>query len=172
LKTIESKLLKTLSELSQPNQWVSQYVNGWLVRNYHSSNYSHLIDIALVEAIKQLNETEKELLRLCYGEKIDKRLLEDKLNLPQLESTEYLLKIQVKLESTLMKEIDKYIHKYIKMWLSKEYKSMVKSVCNDLDITLQPTQPKVEDLDAVLEKPLEKSLQMWQLGQQVGEQNV
>jgi RNA polymerase sigma factor (sigma-70 family) len=172
LRTIESKLLKTLSELSQPSQWISQYVNGWLVRNYQAPNYSYLIDTALVESIKQLNEKEKEALRLYYGQKIDKKVIEDKFNMPELDFTEFLVKIQVKLEIALMKEIEKYINKYIKLWLLKEYKSIIKSACNDLNVILQPQQQQIETFNAFLDKYLEKSLQIWQLRLQVGEKNV
>ena len=168
LKTVESKLLKTLSELSQPNQWVSQYVNGWLVRNYRTPDYSNLIDIALVEAIKKLDEYEKEVLRLCYGQKIDKKIIGDKFNMQEKAFTAFLITIQVKLEIALIKEIEKQIHQYVKLWLLKVYGDVVKSACHDLNIILRLNQHHVETLNTVLEKSLEKSLQLWQLRQPVG----
>ncbi|NJL10083.1 MAG: sigma-70 family RNA polymerase sigma factor [Calothrix sp. SM1_7_51] len=69
LKTVQTKLIKSLCELSQPYQWVTNYIAGWLKHNYTTPVYSDLIHVALVETIKKLEQKEQYVLQLNNGQR-------------------------------------------------------------------------------------------------------
>lgn len=156
LKTIELKLVKTLSQLSQPTEWVSQYVAVWLVRSYQSPVYSDLINVALVESVKKLEQIEKEVLRLSYGQKMHHKDVANQLKITELKLALITDNAKAKLEDYLIKEIDCIINQYLKIWLSNTCKCIVKSACNNLKVS-QPTN--LESSQPVLEE----SLKIWQL---------
>ncbi len=156
LKTIELKLIKTLSQLSQPSEWVSQYVAVWLVRSYQSPVYSDLINVALVEAVKKLEQLEKEALRLCYGQKIHQKDIANQLKITESELILITDNAKAKLENYLIKEIDCIISQYLRIWLSNTCKDIVKSACNNLKLQ------NSRNLEA-LQPVLEESLKIWQL---------
>ncbi len=153
LKTIELKLLKTLSALSQPPEWVSQYVALWLFRNYQAPIYSDLIHDALVKAIKKLEPQEQEVLRLAYGQKLDRQIIANQLGISQPELMDTLRKTKSKLEAALIKEIDNLINKYLQIWLPKISKAVVKSACQHLGIS-RSEAASLETMNAVLEESL------------------
>lgn len=157
LRTIELKLTKTLSQLSQPPEWVSQYVTGWLVNSYQSPVYSDLINVALVEAIKKLEQLEKEALRLCYGQKMHQKSIANQLQVTESELALITNNAKAKLENYLIKEIDCIIIRYLKVWLSNTCKHIMKSACNTLKVSQSLT-----NLEA-LQPILEESLKIWQL---------
>ncbi len=156
LKTIELKLIKTLSQLSQPTEWVSQYVAVWLVGSYQSPVYSDLINVALVEALKKLEQLEKDALRLYYGQKMYQKDIANQLQITESKLALISDNAKSKLEDYLIKEIDCIINQYLKIWLSNTCKCVVKSACNNLKVS-QPT-----NLEA-LQPVLEESLKIWQL---------
>lgn len=157
LKTIELKLIKTLSQLSQPSEWVSQYVTGWLVSSYQSPVYSDLINVALVEAIKKLEQREKEVLRLCYGQKMHQKDIANQLQVTESDLALITNNAKAKLENYLIKEIDCIIIRYLKVWLSNTCKQIIKLACNNLKVSQSLT-----NLEA-LQPILEESLKIWQL---------
>ncbi len=135
LKTIELKLLKTLSELSQPPEWVSQYVALWLGSSYQTPLYSDLIHVALVEGIKKLELQEQEVLRLAYGQKLDEQIIVNQLGISQQKLKDTLRKTKSKLEAALIEEIDRLINKYLQIWFSKVSKAVVRSGYKNLGIS-------------------------------------
>ncbi|BAZ10160.1 hypothetical protein NIES4071_19740 [Calothrix sp. NIES-4071] len=156
LKTIELKLIKSLSQLSQPSEWVAQYVTGWLVTSYQSPVYSDLINIALVEAVNKLEQLEKEALRLCYGQKMHQKDIAHQLQITELDLALITDNAKAQLEHYLIKEIDCIIIQYLNVWLSNTCKQIIKSACNNLKIS---SQTYLEALQPVLEE----SLKVWQL---------
>jgi len=153
LKTIELKLLKTLSRLSQPPEWVSQYVALWLVRNYQTPIYSDLIHVAMVEAIKKLEPQEQELLRLAYGQKLDEQIIANQLGISQLKLMDTLRRNKSALEAALIKEIDNFINKYLQYWLPKVSKTVVKSACDNLGFS-RSGAASLKTMNAVLKESL------------------
>ncbi|MGI2904373.1 sigma-70 family RNA polymerase sigma factor [Tolypothrix sp. VBCCA 56010] len=153
LQTIELKLLKTLSELSQPTEWVSQYVAGWLGRSYQAPIYSDLIHVAIVEAIKKLEPQEQELLRLTYGQKLDEQIIANQLGISQPKLIDTLRRTKSKLEAALIKEIDNLINKYLQSWLPKVSKTVVKSACDNLGFS-RSGAASLKTMNAVLKESL------------------
>ena len=64
------QLLESLAGISQPQQWVQQYVEKWLERQYRAPVHSDLIQAALVSTIKKLTSEECEILQLYYGQPV------------------------------------------------------------------------------------------------------
>ncbi|MBD2002738.1 MULTISPECIES: sigma factor-like helix-turn-helix DNA-binding protein [Cyanophyceae] len=151
LNTIELRLIKTLSGLGQPTEWVTQYVAGWLEYNYQAPIYLDLIHAALVEAIKKLDPQERELLRLRYGQKLDEQEIAIQLGITKSEVNEALIKAKSKLQIALLNVINNKIKQYISIWLWVFGKNLVKSACENLNIFLiQKEDSKI--IEAVLEE--------------------
>ncbi len=153
LQTIEIKLLKTVYGLSQPPEWVMQYVTGWLVRNYQAPLISDLIHVALVQAIKKLEPQEQKVLRLAYGQKLDEQIIANQLGISQSELVDILQRTKSKLEVALIQEIDKMINKYIQFWLQKVLKTIVRSACHNLGVS-RTEAASLEAINAVLTESL------------------
>ncbi len=153
LKTIEIKLLKTLYGLSQPTEWVSQYVAVWLGRNYQAPIYSDLIHVALVEAVKKLEPQEQEVLRLAYGQKLDEQKIAKQLGIALPESLNILRKTKAKLEAALINSIDTMINKYLQIWLTKVAKAAVKLASDKLDI-FRIQQTELSTINTLLKESL------------------
>lgn len=156
LQTIKLKFIRTLSQLSEPSEWVYEYVTGWLVSSYRSPVYSDLINVALVEAIKKLEQQEKEALRLCYGQKMHLKNIANKLQITESDLALIIDNAKAKLEDNLIKEIDCIIIQYLKVWLSNTCKHIIQLACNNLKVS--PTT-RLEALQPILEE----SLKIWQL---------
>ncbi|NMG08477.1 sigma-70 family RNA polymerase sigma factor [Brasilonema sp. UFV-L1] len=156
MKTIEIKLLKTLYGLSQPPEWVSQYVAVWLDRNYETPVYTDLIHVALVEAVKKLQPQEQEVLRLVYGQKLQEQEIAKQLGITLPGSIDVLRKTKAKLEAALINSIDTMINNFLQLWLTKVAKSVVKSCCEKLGIL----QYQLADLPTI-NTVLEESLKLW-----------
>lgn len=154
LQTVEMKLLKTVLALSQPTQWVTKYISGWLINDYASPDNLDLVHVALVQAIKTLELKEQNLLRLTYGEKLDPEIIAQNFGVEKMELAASIRTSQSKLELALMQAIDGYINKYLRLWLSKFCRYSVKLTCKNLGIlTNDITRSKT--LNIVLNKSLE-----------------
>ncbi|BAZ08540.1 hypothetical protein NIES4071_03450 [Calothrix sp. NIES-4071] len=154
LQTVEIKLLKTILTLSQPTQWVTKYVSGWLISNYASPDNLDLVHVALVQAVKKLELKEQNLLRLTYGEKVNPEIIAQNFGVEPNELAAIIRAAKSKLELALMQAIDGYINKYLRLWLSKFCRMSVKQTCKNLgiltnDITISKT------INIVLDKSLE-----------------
>ncbi len=122
------KLLSTLAEISQPQEWVIQYVERWLKREYHAPIHSDLIQATLVSAIKKLANEERDILQLYYGQRMDENKIADYLSINMDEITMRLTKARNLLQDNLMHEINIWIKEYLEKWLSNYYKSLVNLV--------------------------------------------
>ncbi|NMF65518.1 hypothetical protein DP113_34350 (plasmid) [Brasilonema octagenarum UFV-E1] len=122
------QLLETLARISQPQQWVQQYVEKWLEREYHAPVHSDLIQAALVSGIKKLTSEEREILQLYYGQRMDEDKVASHLGIHLDEITRRLTKARNQLQYKLMHEINILIKEYLEKWLSNYYKSLVQSV--------------------------------------------
>jgi len=155
LDTIKIKLLKTMVEMSQPHSWVVDYVGGWLQKNYRAPLHSDLIQVALVQAIKQLEPQEKEVLRLRYG---DERLTPEKiayqLSMDLLEVTAIISQAQHNLQDNLIKVLNTWVKEYVEDWLIKFYQAQILAVCGTRNLSL-----KDPDISQTIDSIIHKSLQ-------------
>ncbi|ARV58801.1 hypothetical protein BZZ01_09255 [Nostocales cyanobacterium HT-58-2] len=126
------QLLETLARFSQPQQWVQQYVEKWLEREYHAPVHSDLIQAALVSTIKKLTTEEREILQLYYGQRMDENKVASHLGIHLEEITKRLTNTRHKLQNNLMHEINIWTKEYLEKWLSNYYKSLIKSVLKTL----------------------------------------
>lgn len=122
------KLLETLARISQPQQWVKQYVRRWLESEYHVPVHSDLIQAALVSAIKKLVKEEREILQLYYGERMDEIKIASQFSTSLNEIATRLSKAKNNLQEKLMQEINIWIKEYLEKWLSNYYKYLIKIV--------------------------------------------
>ncbi len=118
------KLLSTLAEISQPQEWVIQYVEQWLKREYHAPIHSDLIQATLVSAIKKLANEEREILQLYYGQRMDENKIAAQLSINMDKISIRLTKARNLLQDNLMQEINIWIKEYLEKWLSNYYKSL------------------------------------------------
>lgn len=132
MSTIKMKLLKTLAGLSQPAQWVTEYVAGWLERDYQTPLHSDLIHAVLVEAIKKLDAQEREALRLFYGQQVGGEEMACRLGIAQPAVSEMLRSSKAKLEAALVKGIDKHIKQYVEIWLAKISRRLVELASQEM----------------------------------------
>lgn len=121
-------LLDSLAEISQPQGWVKHYISQWLKQNYQTPQHTDLIQAVLVTAIKKLTFEQKEILQLCYGQKMNEIDITQKLGISFIEKKAILAMIQSELKDKLIHEINIWIKDYVDKWLSKYYKSLKKSV--------------------------------------------
>ncbi|MEH2070401.1 MAG: sigma-70 family RNA polymerase sigma factor [Nostoc sp.] len=128
LKKSTITLLETLAGISQSQQWVKEYVSNWLKQNYTNPSHLDLIQAALVSGIKKLSSEEKEILQLCYSQKLSEIKIANQLGIEQTEVKEKLSQTQYKLQANLVEQINLWIKEYLEKWLSKHYKSLIKVV--------------------------------------------
>jgi RNA polymerase sigma factor (sigma-70 family) len=167
LQTIEIKLLKTVLKLSQPAEWTTQYVSGWLISNYSSPDNLDLIHAVLIETIKTLASQEQEILKLVYVEKLNQDIIANRFGISQVEVASILRMSKSKLELAIIQAIDKYISKYLRFWLSKFCRQQVKLTCKNLRILTSDIRT-LKTINLVLDK----SLEHLQLDSNRGENNV
>lgn len=129
LDAIKMKLIQTMVEMSQPHSWVANYVAGWLQRNYRAPLHSDLIQVALVQAIKELESQEKEVLRLRYGEGDTAEKIAYQLSRDLSEVNTIISQTQQKLQANLIKVLNSWVKEYVEKWLEKFYQSQILAAC-------------------------------------------
>ncbi|MCT7996105.1 hypothetical protein [Laspinema olomoucense] len=119
-------LLKALTQLSQPEGWVSDYVTEWLQKYFPSPNRADIIHAALVESLKQLTGAERELLSLRYGEKLVVTVIGDRWGCSADEVKAKLASIETQLHIFLLNCIGKWMKEYVNHWLHIFYQTPLK----------------------------------------------
>ncbi|MEH2258093.1 sigma-70 family RNA polymerase sigma factor [Nostoc sp.] len=127
------KLLEAIARISQPQQWVKQYIRRWLESEYHAPVHSDLIQAALVSAIKKLVNEEREILQLYYGEQIDEIKIASQLGISLNEIATRITRARNILQEKLMQEVNIWIKEYLEKWLGNYYKSIIKLVLKNED---------------------------------------
>ncbi len=125
-------LLDTLAGISQPQQWVKQYVERWLQQNYHAPSHSDLIQASLVLSVKKLPDVERNILQLFYGQRMDVNIISSLVGINESEVRELLKRLNQHLQESLIQEINIWIKEYLEKWLTKHYKSEAKSLLKTL----------------------------------------
>ena len=142
------KLLDTVAGISQPRQWVEEYVSGWLYKNYTAPNHSDLIQSALVLAIKKLATEEREVLQLYYGKQMNETKIVKHSDIRENEVEARLIKANYQLQENLLKQINIWIEEYLEKWLSKHYQFIIDSIWKDIS---RDTTHKFSTLNRELE---------------------
>jgi RNA polymerase sigma factor (sigma-70 family) len=122
------KLLESIARISQPQQWVKQYVKQWLASEYQAPVHSDLIQAALVSAVKKIANEEREILQLYYGEGMDEREIASQSGISLNEIATRLTQAINHLQEKLMQEINFWMKEYLEKWLDNYYKSLIKLV--------------------------------------------
>lgn len=147
------KLLEAMARISQPQQWVEQYVTGWLNKKYIAPTHSDLIQSALVLAVKKLSAQERHILQLYYGQQINEAKIAEQLGMSSTELDTRLAEARHQLQENLMKQINIWIKEYLEKWLSKYYRSLVnsiwKDICRDVTQNISRLDRKLESVDKI-----------------------
>ncbi|MEH2364196.1 sigma-70 family RNA polymerase sigma factor [Nostoc sp.] len=151
------KLLEAIARISQPQQWVKQYVKRWLENEYHAPVHSDLIQAALVSAIKKLVNEEREILQLYYGEQMNEIKIASQLGISLNETATRLNKTRNILQEKLMQEINIWIKEYLEKWLSNYYKSLLKVVLKN-EAKLGKKELKLEENIFLVERYIQNQL--------------
>ncbi|HLO51824.1 MAG TPA: hypothetical protein VK211_25665, partial [Kamptonema sp.] len=148
IETIKMKFLKTLVEMSQPHQWVADYVAGWLHKNFRAPRHSDLIEVALVQAMKELESKEKEVLRLRYGQQVAEEKIACQLGVSLLEVTATISQAQQKLQANLIEVLNTWVKEYVEKWLVNFYQAKFLAACRTLNLSLggEDTSPTIDTI--------------------------
>lgn len=151
------KLLEAIARISQPQQWVKQYVRRWLESEYHAPVHSDLIQAALVSAIKKLVNEEREILQLYYGERMDEKKIASQLNISLNEIATRLTKAGNHLQEKLMQEINVWMKEYLEKWLNNYYQSFIKLALKN-EAKLGKKEFKLEEKIFLVERYIQNQL--------------
>ncbi|MEZ2240171.1 sigma-70 family RNA polymerase sigma factor [Microcoleus sp.] len=155
LNTINKKLLNTLIQKSQPDRWVRSYVVEWLHKSFQSPQNSELLEATLVEAVQELDYSERQVLFLRYGdEQVNEQNIANQIGISLLEVNAIIDTSQYKLEAYLIKELPHWEKQYVEEWLKEFYKSKVLVVCENLNLSLEG-----EDTSQIIDRIVEEYLQ-------------
>ena len=123
-------------EMSQPHQWVADRVVGWLQKDFRAPLHSDLIQVALVQAIKELESAEQEVLRLRYGQQVAEEKIATELGMDVLAVSAIISQAQHKLQANLIKVLNTWVNDYVEKWLVKFYKDLILAAGQTLDLSL------------------------------------
>src|SRR4028118_1111903 len=123
-------------EMSQPHQWVTDYVFEWLHKNFRAPLHSDLIQVALVQAIKELESEEQEVLHLRYGQQIAEEKIATELGIDLLAVSTIISQAQQKLQANLIKVLNTWVKEYVETWLVKFYKALISATGRTLNLSV------------------------------------
>lgn len=157
LTTIEKNLLQVIVQFKESSNWVTPYINQWLKRSYVSPNYSDLLEVALVEALKTLPEASQEVLRLHYGEaRLEQEEIMSRFHLTATEFLERVRKIEISLNQAVLKKIENWRKNLVETWLENYSHQTIHSACQNLQICIELNEEiPPEIMNAILKKCLE-----------------
>ncbi|WP_445250062.1 sigma factor-like helix-turn-helix DNA-binding protein [Microcoleus sp. OTE_8_concoct_300] len=123
LDAIKIQLLQAMVEMSQPHQWVADYVVEWLQKKFRAPLHSDLIQVALVQAIKELESEEQEVLHLRYGQQVAEEKIATELGVDLLAVSAIISQAQQKLQANLIKVLNTWVNQYVEKWLVNFYEA-------------------------------------------------
>ena len=136
LDAIKIQLLQAMVEMSQPHQWVPDYVGEWLQKNFRAPLHSDLIQVALVQAIKELESEEQEVLRLRYGQQVAEEKIATELGMDLLVVSAIISQAQQKLQANLIKVLNTWVKEYVEKWLVNFYQAQFLAAGQTLNLSL------------------------------------
>jgi predicted DNA-binding protein (UPF0251 family) len=123
-------------EMSQPHQWVADYVVEWLHKKFRAPLHTDLIQVALVQAIKELESEEQEVLRLRYGQQVAEEKIATELGIDLLAVSAIISQTQQKLQGNLIKVLNTWVKEYVEKWLVKFYQSQILAAGQNLNLSV------------------------------------
>ncbi|MEG4495039.1 hypothetical protein [Microcoleus sp. D3_18_C4] len=153
LKRMKIQLLEALGKLSQPHQRVDEYVVGWLQKDFRTPDTSEHRSAALVQAIRELDSQQQEVLRLRYGQKLAEENIADRLGMNLLELTATISQAQHKLLAKLIKLLNVWETEYVEKWLVQFYKPQFLAACRALNLSIG--EDISQFIDAIVQQFLE-----------------
>ncbi|MCC3416510.1 MAG: hypothetical protein JGK24_26565 [Microcoleus sp. PH2017_29_MFU_D_A] len=154
VKRMKIQLLETLGNLSEPHQWVAEYVVGWLKKDFRAPHTSEYIPAALVQAIGELDSQQQEVLRLRYGQELAEENIADRLGMNLLELAATISKAQHKLLAKLIKLLNVWETEYVEKWLVQFYKPRFLAACRALNLSIN-CEVSSQVIDAIVQQFLE-----------------
>jgi len=136
LDAINIQLLQAMVEMSQPHQWVTDYVFEWLHKNFRAPLHSDLIQVALVQALKELESEEQEVLRLRYGQQVAEEKIATELGIDLLAINAIIFQAQQKLQENLIKVLNTWVNEYVEKWLVKFYQAQILAAGQSLNLSV------------------------------------
>jgi RNA polymerase sigma factor (sigma-70 family) len=154
LLTIKNQLLKTMIQKSQPEKWVTNYVVEWLHKDFRAPRHSDLIEAALVQATKELDSKDQQVLFLRYGEQVNEQNIATHLGISLFEVNAIIAVSHQKLQAYLIKELPHWEKECVEEWLKSFYHSKISAACQTLNLSLDS-----EDTSQIIDKIVEECLQ-------------
>jgi RNA polymerase sigma factor (sigma-70 family) len=154
LDAIKIQLLQAMVEMSQPHQWVADYVVEWLQKNFRTPLHSDLIQVALVQAIKELESEEQEVLRLRYGQQVAEEKIATDLGIDLLAVSAIIFQAQQKLQANLIKVLNTWVKEYVEKWLVKFYQDQILAAGQTLNLSVAG-----KDTSQIIETIVQECLQ-------------
>jgi RNA polymerase sigma factor (sigma-70 family) len=154
LDALKIQLLQTMVEMSQPHQWVADYVVEWLQKKFRAPLHSDLIQVALVQAIKELESEEQEVLRLRYGQQVAEDKIATELGIDLLAVSAITSQAQQKLQGNLIKVLNTWVQEYVEKWLVKFYQAQILAAGQTLNLSVAG-----KDTSQIIETIVQECLQ-------------
>jgi len=136
LDAIKIQLLQAMVKMSQPHQWVADYVVEWLHKNFRAPLHSDLIQVALIQAIKELESEEQEVLRLRYGQQVAEEKIATELGIDLLAVNAIIFQAQQKLQENLIMVLNTWVNEYVEKWLVKFYQAQILAAGQSLNLSV------------------------------------
>jgi len=154
IDSIKIQLLQAMVEMSQPHQWVANYVVEWLQKKFRAPLRSDLIQVALVQAIKELESEEQEVLRLRYGQKAAEEKIATELGIDLLAVSAIIFQAQQKLQANLIKVLNTWMKEYVEKWLVNFYHAQILAAGKTLNLSVAG-----KDTSQIIETIVQECLQ-------------
>jgi len=154
LDAIKIQLLQAMVEMSQPHQWVANYVVEWLQKKFRAPLHSDLIQVALVQAIKEFELEEQEVLHLRYGQQVAEEKIATELGIDLLAVSAIISQAQQKLQANLIKVLNTWVKEYVETWLVKFYKAQISATGRTLNLSVAG-----KDTSQIIETIVQECLQ-------------
>ncbi len=154
LDAIKIQLLQPMVEMSQPEQWVADYVVEWLQKKFRAPLHSDLIQVALVQAIKEFELEEQEVLHLRYGQQVVEEKIATELGIDLLAVSTIISQAQQKLQANLIKVLNTWVKEYVETWLVKFYKAQISATGRTLNLSVAG-----KDTSQIIETIVQECLQ-------------
>lgn len=151
LTNTKKQLIKTISQLSQPETWIKDAVAGWLRKNCQVSQHPDLIETALVEAFRVLDPTLVDMVKLIYVADMTPQQASGQLGVALEQVDSYLMQIQTQLEQHLLSTIAQWIKSVSQSWLQQHYKEVVDNLGQLMEIPI-PLQDNLDSVVQVLDR--------------------
>jgi hypothetical protein len=113
-----------------------------------------LCEAALVEAIKELHPSERQVLFLRYGEQVNEQNIASQLGISLLEVNAIMDTSKHKLEAYLIKELARWEKECMEVLLKEFYESKILVVCETLNLSLEG-----EDTSQIIDRIVAECLQ-------------